>query len=268
MWSQTFRQSLLLLPYKFILDTFEDWTICMENIQRTFDKVYDYNMKDSDIEIEALQSYGGSTSLKSKIIYDETFRQSLLLLPYKFILDTFEDWTICMENIQRTFDKVYDYNMKDSDIEIEALQSYGGSTSLKSKIIYDENRILSFQFVLDVAIRLSRAISSTITEFSSSPFHRHAPPPSQFLVSEFTHKQTFRQSLLLLPYKFILDTFEDWTICMENIQRTFDKVYDYNMKDSDIEIEALQSYGGSTSLKSKIIYDEVNSTLIIITCKI
>ncbi|KAK2355890.1 orotidine 5'-phosphate decarboxylase [Trifolium repens] len=80
--------------------------------------------------------------------------------------------------------------------------------------------------------------------------------------------QTFRQSLLLLPYKFILDTFEDWTICMENIQRTFDKVYDYNMKDSDIEIEALQSYGGSTSLKSKIIYDEVNSTLIIITCKI
>jgi hypothetical protein len=67
---------------------------------------------------------------------------------------------------------------------------------------------------------------------------------------------------------FVWLMFIDWTICMENIQRTFDKVYDYNMKDSDIEIEALQSYGGSTSLKSKIIYDEVNSTLIIITCKI
>jgi hypothetical protein len=119
-----------------------------------------------------------------------------------------------------------------------------------------------------------------------------------FILFILMWSQTFRQSLLLLPYKFILDTFEglmifflfndcskymsrgyvidffvwlmfiDWTICMENIQRTFDKVYDYNMKDSDIEIEALQSYGGSTSLKSKIIYDEVNSTLIIITCKI
>jgi biotin operon repressor len=34
-----------------------------------------------------------------------------------------------------------------------------------------------------------------------------------------------------------------------------------DMKDSGIEIEAMQSYGGSTSLKSKIISGEVSSTL-------
>ena len=31
-----------------------------------------------------------------------------------------------------------------------------------------------------------------------------------------------------------------------------------DMKDSGVEIEAMQSYGGTTSLKSKIISEEVN----------
>ena len=33
-----------------------------------------------------------------------------------------------------------------------------------------------------------------------------------------------------------------------------------DIKDSGIEIEAMQSYGGSTSLKSRIISEEVSST--------